>query len=572
MQRLLQDWFSNYLSLVRDRKERYRIFSEMDTFGSVSGILDVYAEESTQRDYDRGVSVWIESKDTKMISRGNECLRNVQMEDRITNLVRRFCKLGDAMQRLIYQTGKGVVAWKHAVASKVHRLEDKYSRLIGFREDGQKYRGKKRTVSWPWDYIHFRLLGKDDYSGYGTSILEALFRPWRQLTLAEDAVLMYRIRRAPDRNLVMVDVGNMEEHEAVTYINAWRKRFRKYEFIDPASPNYKKQYNPLTPLEDVFVAMRRGNETKIEQLSGSGNVGELYDLDHFRNKFYGAAKVPKAYFGFEGEINAKATLTQQDVRFARTAKRVQKSAIYGVRQLLEVHYMLLPTTPGDDSFDFQKPEHAFLVQMSPISYLDEWERLELVQLRYQIVEAMSRLAADMQLDPRVWAIYLLLNYAKLPEELVMKLVSKTPDEPVAAAGGGGGFGGMESYPPKLLNVLNGLPPDQRQIITEDMTPVGMYPLSAEEKMAVAKAMHESPELRKIVGDIAYYHEDDKADLLKEAVSQTDLSIMPPIVKGTVLEDDYEDDQEAKLLKEDMEALKSGEDLKEVEGEPAQAGK
>ncbi|KKM64174.1 hypothetical protein LCGC14_1504090, partial [marine sediment metagenome] len=123
-----------------------------------------------------------------------------------------------------------------------------------------------------------------------------------------------------------------------------------------------------------------------------------------------------------------------------------------------------------------------------------------------------------------------------------------------------------------LNVLNGLPPDQRQIITEDMTPVGMYPLSAEEKMAVAKAMHESPELRKIVGDIAYYHEDDKADLLKEAVSQTDLSIMPPIVKGTVLEDDYEDDQEAKLLKEDMEALKSGEDLKEVEGEPAQAGK
>ncbi|KKL11099.1 hypothetical protein LCGC14_2549200, partial [marine sediment metagenome] len=112
MQRLLQDWFSNYLSLVRDRKERYRIFSEMDTFGSVSGILDVYAEESTQRDYDRGVSVWIESKDTKMISRGNECLRNVQMEDRITNLVRRFCKLGDAMQRLIYQTGKGVVAWK----------------------------------------------------------------------------------------------------------------------------------------------------------------------------------------------------------------------------------------------------------------------------------------------------------------------------------------------------------------------------------------------------------------------------------------------------------------------------
>ncbi len=244
----VQEWFVKHLQIARDRKERYRIFDEMDSFGLVSGILDVYAEESTQQDYDRGRSVWIESKAQGMVKAGEECLRNTQMEDRVTFIARRMGKRGDAFQRLIYQTGKGVLGWKLAQADKVYRLEDKYGRLIGFREDGQKYRQKKRSVSWPWDYVHFRLLGKYEEAGYGTAILDALFRPWRQMTLAEDSVLMYRMRRAPDRNLVLVDVGNMEEHEAVQYLNAWRKRFRKFEFIDPASPNYRKQYNPLTPL------------------------------------------------------------------------------------------------------------------------------------------------------------------------------------------------------------------------------------------------------------------------------------------------------------------------------------
>jgi hypothetical protein len=575
-----QEWYTNYLSIARDRKERYRIFSEMDTFGLVSAILDVYAEEATQRDYDRGVSVWIESKSKAMITAGNECLRNTQMEDRVQFITRRTGKLGDAFQRLIYQTGKGVLGWKVASSSKVHRLEDKYGRLIGFREDGQKYRQKKRKVSWPWDYVHFRLLGKYEEAGYGTAILDALFRPWRQLTLAEDSVLMYRMRRAPDRNLVMVDVGNMEEHDAVSYLNSWRKRFRKLEFIDPSSPNYKKQYNPLTPLEDVFVAMRPNNNTRIETLSGAGNMGELYDLEHFRDKFFGTAKVPKAYFGFEGEINAKATLVQQDVRFARSAKRLQRSTIYGIRQTLEIHYTLLPTEPNDDTYDFHQPDKEFLVQMSPISYLDEWERLELVQLRYQIVESMSRLAADMQLDPKVWAIYILLNYAKLPEDLVLKLISKTPVEPAAAAAGGGGegFGGMENLSPRVRGTLLAMNPDARNAIMEDMTPTGFTSVSPNEQLEIAKMMHRSPELRKVVGDLAYYYEDevneaaDEADakdaqvsmLVRRAFQQTDPSILPPVVAGKLLEDDYEDDKEAKLLKEDMAALKVAPPINEDE--------
>jgi len=553
LDQLMAEWWEGRFRLSEDRARRYDIFDEMDTFGLVSGILDVYAEEVTQVDYDKGKSVWIESKDNKIIRLGEECLRNCQIEDRVTPLTRRMCKYGDAFQRLIYQSSRGVLGWKLAATISVTRLEDKYSRLIGFRESGQQFRSdRKRTTSWPWDYLHFRLLGKNEETMYGTSILEAMFRPWRQMTLAEDAVLMYRMRRAPDRNLITIDVGDMEESDALDYVNRWKKRFRKHEFIDPASPEYKKQFNPLTPVEDIFLPVRgaEGN-TRIESLAGAGNADELYDLEYFRNKFFGSAKVPKAYFGFEGEINAKATLMQQDVRFARTAKRIRKAALYGLRQLLDIHYVLVEETSEEAAREDGK---EYIVQMAPIAYLDEWERLELVQLRYQIVDAMANLAQSMQIDPKVWGMYVLLNYAKLPEDLVLKLTAKTGEVPEESL-----------TPQKRKNILEAHGPDVLKQIMEPTGSEGFYDLTREEQKQMAEAIHKSPALRKVIGDIAEYFEDD---LSEAGLQQTDPSLLPPTTRGQTLSDDYEDDEAAKELKEDLDGL----DKKDKEAEAEANGK
>jgi hypothetical protein len=565
-ERKATEWWNDYFRLAHDRRERYRIFDEMDTFGLITSILDVYAEETTQPDYDKGVSTWIEAKNQTLVQRGNECLRNCQVEDRVTPLTRRTAKYGDAMQRLIYKTGKGVMGWRSAEAKSVHRLEDKYCRLIGFKEDGKRFRGDlARNTSWPWDYIHFRLLGKDDNSMYGTSILEAMFRSWRQLTLMEDAILLYRVRRGPDRNVIYVDVGNMEDHEAMEYVNEWRKRFRKMEFIDPASPDYKKQYNPLTPLEDIFLPQRPGETTsRVETLSGAGDVGNVYDLNYYTNAFFGAAKAPKAYFGFEGEINAKATLMQQDVRFARTCKRLRKSIVYGLRQLLDVHFTLLPTDASDKSFDVSAPDNAYVIQMTPISYLDEFERLELIQLRYQVVEAMAGLAGSLQLDPKVWGMYILLHYAKLPEDVVQKLITKStpvpvvPTEPGAPPPEGGEEGG--EVPPEFGAETALTPREKKQIlenygpkvlrqITEPWGGAGIASLSKDDERRIAEAIHKSPKLRKVIGDIAEYCIED------ESARQIDPSLLPPSSGGAVIEDTFKDDDAARQLKEDLDKIK-----------------
>lgn len=521
-----------------DRLRKYEVYEEMDASGLVGAILDVYAEEATQRDFDRDQTVWVEAKETHIRRAIEEVFLNVKLEDCITALARKMLKLGDDWRRLAYATEKGVLGWAPTPAVDMTRIEDKYQRLVGFKQKGMSYRHKQRDTSWPWDYVHFRLLGKDENSGYGTSILETMFAPWRRMMLTQESILMYRLRRMPDRNLIMVNVGNMEEHEAMAYVNQWRQRFRKTMVVDPASPEFRKQYNPLTPLEDIFVPLIEGRESRVETLAGGGNIGEIYDLDHFRDEFFGSAKAPKAYFGFEGDVNAKATLYTQDVRFARTIKRTQRHLLFGLHQLGDIHLELLRGRKGDENsvskFDTSKASNAYVLQMSAISTLDEAARLELMKMRMELIEMMSRLATDMQLDPRAWATYLLLNYAKLPEDMVLKLIKKTPDEVAPAPAAGAVPPGFEAARDR-----------------EGRQGLGFYPLSEAEQVAIARCVHDSPRLRKAIG---WFHEVWTEDTPAEAAArQIDPSLFPPY--GAIVEDAIDNTTAAKLLLEDLQELK-----------------
>lgn len=538
------------LKMDADRKKRLALFDEMDSFGLVASILDLYAEESAQPDYDKQRRVWLESAASHMVTQGDLCLANLQIEDRVVGIARRLAKYGDEFRRLIYEAGKGVLGWRTVDAGEVSRVEDRYARLVGFTQDGKTYRQMSRKESWPWDYSHFRLLGKHKEDLYGTSMLEAMFRPWRQLALTEDAMLMFRLRRAPDRNAVFVNVGTMDPTEAAGWLNVYRKKFRKSEFVDPASPNYRKQYNPLTPLEDVFLAVRNGDEVRVEPLSGSGNIGEVYDLEYFRDAFFGSARVPKAYLGFEGEINAKATLIMQDVRFARGCKRLRSAVIQGIRNTLDIHFVL-SGEPGSEAnrYDPTKRENAYVVQMSPISYLDEFERLELVQLRFQILEAQMRVGTDLQLDTRVWASFILLNYAKLPEELVLRLLTKAekPVEPPEQAA----F--EQTMNPRSRALWETLPKELRdQVLNRTPAPRHAYALDESEAREIARMIHANAKVRKAIGDICYFH--SEPDLQEASKQQVDSSTVPPrTAAGTVVSESVED-AAAKQLAEDLREL------------------
>ena len=234
----LAQWWQDKFTLPTDFKSRYDVYDEMDSFDMVSSILEVMAEET--RPSRTTISSWRcgwRAVITIWCGRVRRVYRIRRWRIKtLLPIVRRMCKYGDDFRRLLYQQGKGVLGWKYADPKNVMCMEDRTDRLVGFKESGMKYRGERKSeVSWAWDYIHFRLLGADEIGGRGTSICAPMFRPWRVATLSEDATLMYRLRRAPDRNLIMVDVGTeMEDHEAMEYANNWRKKFKKTEYVDPA--------------------------------------------------------------------------------------------------------------------------------------------------------------------------------------------------------------------------------------------------------------------------------------------------------------------------------------------------
>lgn len=406
---------------IQDRLERYRIFDDMD-YGLVSGILDLYAEEATQPDHDRGKTVWVESSNTDMVKEGAICLRNLMVEDTAYPITREVCKYGDHFRFLHYATGKGVVGWTPIAPKIVQRLDDRYGRLTGFKVEGMKFRKNTSDVSYPFDLIHFRLMGGKSTGAYGLGLLDALFSPWRQMTLAEDTVLMYSFRRAASRNMVLVDTNALGEAESMKYLNSVRKKFRKNEFVDPASPSYRKSFNPMSTVDDIFLPVRGPeNGTRIEQLIGAADASSLADLDHFRRKFFGTARVPSAFMGFEGDVNSKATLVTQDVRFARGVKRVRRGFLYGIRRAIELHYSFLSTNPESALYDPSKPD-SFSLHMTPINALEEFERLELVKAKVELMTTLAALGDTLRLPPPIWAGYVLRTYAKLPEEIVAKLV------------------------------------------------------------------------------------------------------------------------------------------------------
>lgn len=525
-------WWASQFTLGTDRRKRYEIFEEMDTFDLIQASMDVYAEEVTQVDNDRERTVWVESKDPKFVNAANDFFTNVMMEDQAFALARRTALLGDSIRRLVYQTGKGILSWQFVHPRDVDRVKDKYNRLIGFRQAGMIFRPPiDYPTSWPWDYVHFRVLGKDDNSDYGSSFAAPMHRPWRLLTLYEDSGIRFVLKRSGAQNVFFVDVGNEDEDDAIEHVKSFAGRFSQKEYVDPSSPAYKRSANPWSPVGDVFIPVRPGDaqSSRVEPLVSSATFGDKDLLDHYRNKFFAASRIPKSYMGWEGDVNAKATLAQQDVRFARGLKRLRRTLIYGTRNALDIHYALL-NQPGEErQFDLSKSEYE--VKMPAISYLDEYERLELAQVRAGIVEQLAGLGQSLALNGKVWAAYVLVNFARLPEKIVTRLLAKA--DAASPPKGPGGLGGQFGEEEK----------------DDGSWSQGYGDISAAERRAIDDAIAQSPLLGgKLLEFAGYLREPDGSDVARR---QTDPSLLPPIGpdgRAIALHDSVtENDERGKLV-------------------------
>jgi intein/homing endonuclease len=155
--------------------------------------------------------------------------------------------------------------------------------------------------------------------------------------LMEDAMLIHRVMRAPEKRVYKVDIGNIPPNEVDQYMERLINKTKKVPYMDEKTGDYNLRFSLMNMMEDIYLPVR-GNDsgTSIEPLSGMEFTG-IDDIEYLRNKMMAALKIPKAFLGYDEAISGKATLAAEDVRFARTIQRVQKFIVSELTKIAVIH-------------------------------------------------------------------------------------------------------------------------------------------------------------------------------------------------------------------------------------------
>jgi hypothetical protein len=331
------------------RLASYYDYESMEYTPEISAALDIYAEESTTTS-ENGYVLKIYSESRRIKSVLADLFNNVL--DINTNLVmwtRNTCKYGDNFVYLKLDPEKGVVGCLQLPNIEIERIERSMkgkSTLNGGGESEQKalrFNWKDRDLEFnTWEIAHFRLLGDDRKLPYGTSMLEKARRIWKQLLLSEDAMLIYRTSRAPERRVFKVFVGNMDDKDVEAYVQRVANKFKRDQVVDNKTGNVDLRFNQMAVDQDYFIPVRDAAQTMpIETLPGGTNLSEIADIEYIQKKLLTALRVPKAFLGFEEVVGDGKNLSLQDIRFARTINRIQKSMLSELNKVAIIHLFLL---------------------------------------------------------------------------------------------------------------------------------------------------------------------------------------------------------------------------------------
>ena len=224
-----------------------------------------------------------------------------------------------------------------------------------------------------WQMAHFRILGNDKYAPYGTSVLESARRIWRQLTLMEDAMMAYRIVRAPERRVFKIDVGGIPPEDIEQYMQKVITNIKRHQLVDPDNGQIDLRYNPMSVEEDYYLPVRAGSATDIVTLPGGQNAAAIEDVNYLRDKLFSAIKIPKSYLAQQDTMQEeKTTLSQKDIRFARTIQRLQRAIISELEKIGIIHLYTLGYR-GEDiiSFDLSLSNPSRLAQMQELEFINQ---------------------------------------------------------------------------------------------------------------------------------------------------------------------------------------------------------
>ena len=381
----------NYQTL---RIQLYSDYEAMDSDPLIASTLDILADESTLKSA-MGEVLSIKSTDENI----QRVLYNLyydvlNIEFNLWSWVRNMCKYGDFFLKLEISEKFGVYnvlpyTVYHMVRHEGMDKEDPTKVTFSIDPDGlasssdPNYipNNSKSVIALDnYEVAHFRLLSDTNYLPYGRAYIEPARKIYKQLTLMEDAMLIHRIMRAPEKRMFYINVGSIPPNEVEQFMQKTINNIKKTPYVDPQTGQYNLKFNMQNMMEDFYLPVRGGDtSTRIETTKGLEYDG-TNDIEYLRDKMFAALKVPKAYFGYEKDLTGKATLAAEDIRFARTVERLQRIVESELTKIGLVHLYAQGFT-GESLTNFE-------IRLTTPSIVYEQEKVALMKEKIDLARQM----------------------------------------------------------------------------------------------------------------------------------------------------------------------------------------
>ena len=341
--------FQKALQYEAARLPAYIDYEGMEYYPIISSALDLFMEEATTIGFN-GKMLNIYSNKERIKTMLEEFFYDtVNVNVNLPFWVRNTVKYGDNFVLLYGERKKGVTHVKQLVNYEIERFEriQNGKPTVRFRE---RMTGDEFNV---FEIAHFRLLGDDKYLPYGSSVLNKVRRVFRQLVMAEDAMLTYRIIRAGEKKVFKIDVGNIDEDDIEDYIYKVATKFKKVAQVSSNDGQIDYRFNIMGNDEDYFLPVRNANtQTGIETLPGASNLDQIHDIEYLRDNLFTGLGIPKPFLSFQDAAGAGKNMAQYDIRFAKKVNRIQQAIVQELNKMAMIHLYLLGYT-GDDLNNFQ---------------------------------------------------------------------------------------------------------------------------------------------------------------------------------------------------------------------------
>jgi hypothetical protein len=377
----------NYQSM---RLQLYSDYEAMDHDPIIASALDIISDETTSRN---------EYGDVLKVNSSNENVRKVlhnlfydvlNIEFNLSTWIRNMCKYGDFYLKMEVSEKFGVYNVIPLSTYEVVREEGtdpdnpSYTRFTldpnGLASGATNTIRRDQFTLENYEIAHFRLLTDSNYLPYGRSFLEPARKVFKQLMLMEDAMLIHRIMRAPEKRVFYVNVGAIPPEQVEQFMSETVNKMKKTPYIDQNTGDYNLKYNMQNITEDFYIPIR-GNDTstRIDTTKGLEYDG-IQDIDYLKHKMMAALKIPKPFLGYEEGVEGKSTLAGMDIRFARTVERIQRIVESELTKIALVHLY----SQGFDDKDLVD----FDLALTTPSIIYEQEKVELYTAKTTVAKEM----------------------------------------------------------------------------------------------------------------------------------------------------------------------------------------